>query len=159
MRGQLMRRLGRWTLVSLALGGLVLAVLVNPVPRAEDLLEMATVLVYAGVGVVVTRQRPENAVGWVFLLIAGLLGLVGGSAALVETVQDSGPPAAWWAVLGAWVYSWAWLPLLMLATSFTFLLYPSGVASTRWRWVLHVTVGYTVVQPASAGLWLSGSHR
>jgi hypothetical protein len=54
----------------------------------------------------------------------------------------------WWAVVAAWISSWAWYPLVFLLTTLTLLLFPSGLLSARWRPVLWVStlsaVGITV---------------
>ncbi len=131
-------------MVLVAILGCAVSLFAHQQYTADDVLEPVTVLVYAAVGAVVTRRRPENAIGWVFMQIAALLALVGATGAVLERVLEAGPPAPWWGVASAWIYSWAWLPLLMLATTFTFLLYPTGVASNRWRWVLRLSAGATV---------------
>jgi hypothetical protein len=100
------------------------------------------VLAYTVVGAVVASRRPENPIGWVFLGVGGLTGF--GSMAEVASstgVGDSAPP--WWAVAGAGVASWYWYPLLALMTTFTVLLYPSGLTSPRWRPVLWLAVAST----------------
>jgi hypothetical protein len=50
------------------------------------------------------------------------------------------PPVPWYAVLGAWAQNWLWYPLFGLATTFTVLLYPSGLPSRRWRPVLATAI-------------------
>ena len=144
MRRRSVRRLGWWLLVLVAILGCAVSLLARQHYTADDFLEPITVLVYAAVGAVVTRRRPENAIGWVFMLIAALLALVGATGTVLERALEIGPPLSGWGVVCAWIYSWAWLPLLMLATTFTFLLYPTGIASDRWRWVLRLSVGSTV---------------
>ena len=104
--------------------------------------------IYAIVGAVVSWRRPENPIGWVFLWIGVLTGLAGLSGAGTEIALAEGPPIAWWGVLSAWFDSWFWNPLFVLATVVTFLLYPSGLASPRWRPVLWLTVGATVLATA-----------
>lgn len=101
--------------------------------------------IYAIVGAVVAWRRPENPIGWVFLWIGALTGLAGLSGAGVEIALERGLPIAWWGVLAAWFEAWFWTPLFVLATVVTFLLYPSGLASPRWRPVLWLTVAATAV--------------
>jgi hypothetical protein len=144
MTGPALQRHSRRVLAMVATGGCAGIVVADPTPTPGVMVEMATVLVYAGVGTVITRKRPENAIGWVFMLIAMLLALIGGAGTILDAALEGGPPASWWVVFNAWFYSWAWFPLLMLATTFTFLLYPSGIASSRWRWVLRFAVGVTI---------------
>jgi hypothetical protein len=84
-------------------------------------------------GFVLASRRPENRIGWLFL-VAGLgLGL-GGFAnpyALHALVADPGSLPAGRAF--AWLSNWIWaIPVAMLA--FLFLLFPTGrVRSRRWR--------------------------
>ena len=84
-------------------------------------------------GFVLASRRPENRIGWLFL-VAGLgLGLVGFSNpyALHALVADRGSLPAGRAV--AWLSNWIWvIPTAMLA--FLFLLFPTGqLRSLRWR--------------------------
>jgi hypothetical protein len=153
MRRRSVQRLGWWLLVLLAVGGCAISLLGRQRYTADDVVEPVTVLVYAVVGAVVTRRRPENPIGWVFLLIAALLAMVGTADTVLQRALEDGPPAPWWGVASAWIYSWSWLPLLMLATTFTFLLYPSGPASRRWRWVVRLSVGATVGASALIALY------
>ena len=84
-------------------------------------------------GFVLASRRPENRIGWLFL-VAGLgLGL-GGFAnpyALHALVADPGSLPAGRAF--AWLSNWIWaIPVAALA--FLFLLFPTGrVRSRRWR--------------------------
>jgi hypothetical protein len=84
-------------------------------------------------GFVLASRRPENRIGWLFL-VAGLgLGLGGfaGPYALHALVADPGSVPAGRAL--AWLGNWIWeIPTAMLA--FLFLLFPTGyVRSRRWR--------------------------
>ena len=132
----------RWLFISAFVVGATLRFAVfgwgeNP----EVLLPIAA---YTVVGAVVTARRPENPIGWVFLGVGGLTG-VGG---LSEVLAYSGIGAAnphWWAVAGAGVTAWYWFPLLALMTTFTVLLYPSGLPSRRWRPVLWLAIVSTAM--------------
>jgi hypothetical protein len=84
-------------------------------------------------GFVLASRRPENRIGWIFL-VAGLgLGLVGFSNpyALHALVVDHGTLPAGRAF--GWLSNWIWMvPTAMLA--FLFLLFPTGrLHSRRWR--------------------------
>jgi hypothetical protein len=84
-------------------------------------------------GFVLASRRPENRIGWLFL-VAGLgLGLLGFSDpyALHALVAERGSWPAGRAF--AWLDDWIWVvPVAMLA--FLFLLFPTGsVRSRRWR--------------------------
>ena len=92
-------------------------------------------------GFVLASRRPENRIGWLFL-VAGLgLGLSGFSDAyaLHALVARPGSLPAGWAF--AWLSNWIWIiPVAMLA--FLFLLFPTGyVRSRRWRLAAWFTGG------------------
>jgi hypothetical protein len=84
-------------------------------------------------GFVIASRRPENRIGWVFL-VAGLgLGLTGfssGYAVYALVVHHGSLPAG---RLFAWLSNWVWVvQTAMLA--FLFLLFPTGrLRSRRWR--------------------------
>ena len=140
-----------WVLVVMISGCLTLALVLKRDYTGDDLLFAVWVL-YAPVGAVVARRRPENPIGWVFLLVglsASLLELsvVGVQAALVD-----GPPLEWWGYPSAWAQTGLGFPLIILATTFTFLLYPSGLSSPRWRPVLWLATALAVLSVAFAAL-------
>jgi hypothetical protein len=109
-------------------------------------------------GFVLASRRPENRIGWVFL-VAGLglgLGAFSTPYALRALVADPGSVPAGRAL--AWLGNWIWeIPVAMLA--FLFLLFPTGyVRSRRWlpaAWFVGVafalaTVGLLI---AATGSW------
>jgi hypothetical protein len=109
-------------------------------------------------GFVLASRRPENRIGWLFL-VAGLgLGLGGFSNpyALHALVADPGSLPA--GRTFAWLSNWIWaIPVAMLA--FLFLLFPTGyVRSRRWRpaaWFVGVAFALAAVGMliAAARLW------
>ena len=88
------------------------------------------------VGASIARQRPSNPMGWVFLGIGALAGFLSLAVGLTALGVRASGELPWWAVMAAWVASWAWYPLLFLLTTVTLLLFPSGLLSPRWRPVL-----------------------
>jgi len=91
-------------------------------------------LAFAGVGVVVARRAPRNAIGWLLLgaSLAMTAGTVGPQYAYLDyTIHHGGLPlGAVGVLLGqAWVYAFMLLPLIIL-------LFPDGRAAPRWRWPL-----------------------
>ncbi len=132
MTGTAAQRVAWWVLVLTTLVTVTMSLAVGRGWKKEDLVIIAF-LGYALVGAVITRQRPETGIGWVFLLIGVLTGFAGLSDAGVQASIDAGAPVAWWGVLAAWFNGWFWYPLFMLATTFTFLLFPNGLPSPRWR--------------------------
>ena len=131
-----------WFLVVATLLTLTASLVVGRGFTNEDLVIIAF-LGYACVGAVIAWQRPANAIGWIFLCIGPLTGLAGLADAGIQAAVEGGPPVAWWGVLSAWYASWFWYPLFMLATTFTFLLFPNGLPSRRWRPVLWLAVAAT----------------
>jgi hypothetical protein len=84
-------------------------------------------------GFVLASRRPQNRIGWLFLVAGLTLGLSGFSSqyALGALVAHR---ESWPAGLAfAWLSNWTWvIPIAMLA--FLFLLFPTGyVRSRRWR--------------------------
>jgi hypothetical protein len=105
---------------------------------------------FATMGALVAAHVPRNPIGWIFLAIP----LGGALAGITENVAYQGlvhkPGSIPGALAFAWVYSWAWYPIIGLL-GFVLLLYPTGtVPGPRWRvlaWALGVvlvvmTLGY-----------------
>jgi hypothetical protein len=64
--------------------------------------------------------------------------------------MTGGPPVSTATVLAALFITWMIFPLVLLAATFTFLLYPSGLLSTRWRpvlWLGFVLLGLYALAP------------
>jgi MFS family permease len=106
-------------------------------------------------GFVLASRRPENRIGWLFL-VAGLgLGLGGFSNpyALHALVAEPGSLPA--GRMFAWLSNWIWvIPVAMLA--FLFLLFPTGYArSRRWRRAAWFTGG--VFALAGVGLLIAAT--
>jgi hypothetical protein len=112
-------------------------------------------------GLILAAQRPDNAIGWLFL--AGGLGHAVTAAAFPLIVV--GVAATWpmWvvrAVTTAGVYAWPWSISLFLPLAL--LLFPDGrPPSRRWRWLVWVAIataplfvvdlGAEPVSPVSGG--------
>jgi hypothetical protein len=100
-------------------------------------------------GFVIASRRPENRIGWLFL-VAGLalgLGSFSGQYALHALVADRGSLPA--GRLFAWLGAWLWvIATAMLA--FLFLLFPTGrLRSRRWRPVAWLVGGAFAVTAAA----------
>lgn len=103
---------------------------------------------FGGVGLMLARKRPQNAIGWLFILMGLVEGIWGAGteyAAHAMLVKPGLLPGA--AIVG-WVVSWIWMGAIALA-SFLFLLYPTGrLPSTRWRplaWATAVAFGAGII--------------
>lgn len=90
-------------------------------------------------GLAIATRRAGNIIGWLFLVAALLAAIqaVAVNYAQYAVVADGAPNDL--AQLGSWIDSWIWVPLIILMTTFLFVLFPEGaVAGPRWRWVLRV---------------------
>jgi hypothetical protein len=137
-----------WSLVALSvallLGGIALARTTRAtVPEltygsqaelGNAFLTLATVIAFSVVGAIVASRRPSNTIGWIFCgtgLMVGLNTIAGGYAEY-WLASGSGPRGL--GETAAWVASWAWIPRLVVPTSFLLLLFPDGrPPSPRWR--------------------------
>ena len=151
MIGPRTHRVVWWGLVLMTVVSLALSLAAGRGFKKEDVVIIAF-LGYAVVGAVIARQRPQAGIGWVFLLIGLMTGMAGLSDAGVQASLAAGAPVAWWGVLAAWYSSWFWYPLIMLATTFTFLLFPNGLPSPRWRPVFWAAVVSTATATVYAAL-------
>jgi hypothetical protein len=107
----------------------------------------------ATAGAIISSRLPRNAVGWIFLGIGLLLGLLfaaGAYASLgLDVDQGSFLPGS---RIAAWVGSWIFIPAAFGLPMFLLLLFPDGrFVSKRWRlagWVLGVLVVFATASKA-----------
>jgi hypothetical protein len=101
-------------------------------------------------GFVLASRRPQNRIGWLFLVAGLALGLSSFSSqyALRALAADRGAGPAGLAF--AWLSNWTWvIPIAMLA--FLFLLFPTGhVRSRRWRLAAWLAGGAFALATAGA---------
>jgi hypothetical protein len=136
------------------LGVVLLAAAVPPALIAGDLSagsvvsEALVVLSFGGVGLVVARRQPRNAVGWILLASAVLLAAsnaAGSYAALIYHFGHGGLPLGPVAAL----LDLLWAPAIVLI-ALAILLFPDGtLPSPRWRWVLRSYVAAGACWPVS----------
>jgi uncharacterized protein (UPF0218 family) len=135
MSRQEIQRVCWYALIVVIVALLAVKTFVQPGYGEEDLLFLAY-LVFAPVGAVIAYRRPDNAIGWVFLCV-GLLGsLTALLLSLTERAQAGGLPYGPDVAIPAQFGIALGFPLILLSTAVTFLLYPSGLPSPRWRPVL-----------------------
>jgi hypothetical protein len=136
-----------WVLALLLLPGVILQLSFNwvgptDIPFAVGFI--AVQLCSATAGAIIISRLPGNAVGWIFLAIGVLLGLLLTLGAYAELAIDLGYdslPGGW---IAAWIGSWLFVPAAFGLPMFLLLLFPDGhFISRRWRlvgWLLGVLV-------------------
>ena len=136
-----------WVMVVTAAAGVISAAFTFG--EMENPLLLLPVAAESVVGASVARQRPGNPMGWVFLGIGTLAGMLSLAVGITELAVRTPGHLPWWGFVAAWVSSWVWYPLLFLLTTVTLLLFPSGLLTSRWRPVLWLStlsaVGITLV--------------
>jgi hypothetical protein len=105
----------------------------------------------ATAGAVISSRLPRNAVGWIFLGIGLLLGLLFAAGAYTSLGIDVGQgfflPGS---RIAAWVGSWIFVPAAFGLPMFLLLLFPDGhFVSKRWRLAGWVLGGLVVFATAS----------
>lgn len=149
-RGEIQRV--AWWVLMFAIGAILIATLVTKRQYLVDDLLFVGWFVYVPVGAVVAWRRPGNALGWIFLLV-GLAAGLGALAQVGETLAlERAEPLAWWGFASTWISSWLGFPLLLLSTTFTFLLYPDGLPSARWRPVLWLATALLIFSVTAGAL-------
>ncbi len=108
---------------------------------SQELVLLATIVVFPLVGLLILRQHPRNRVGW---LLEGV-GVVWGTAGLVDVYAAYGLVVAPGSVPGAAVAAalteGAWAPGIASMGTLLVLLFPDGrLPSPRWRAVAWVSV-------------------
>jgi hypothetical protein len=106
----------------------------------------------ATAGAIISSRLPGNAVGWIFLAIGVLIGLLFAAGAYAELAIDRGYdslPGGW---IAAWIGPWIFIPTGFGLPMFLLLLFPDGRFISRgWRlagWVLGATVIFAAASKA-----------
>ena len=146
------RRWLPWALCGVALAEVAACAVFDIVDRAhlhsfDDFQPIGLVigLSFTLLGTLLVLRRPDNRIGWIYLLI-GVMQPVESVAALYyeHNVIAGGAAGGRWA---AWVENWSSLPIFPTGLAlFAFLLFPSGrLPSRRWRPVATAAITLCVV--------------
>jgi hypothetical protein len=146
------RRPLAWALFGLALAGTCACVVLDVLDRSRihsfddaRLTGIVLPLSFGVLGVVIVSRRPENRIGWIYLLIAVLMPVQPVAALYYRrSVITGGLPGADWA---AWLSNWISVFVFPAGLAlFAFLLFPSGrLPGPRWRLVARLAVVVTVI--------------
>ncbi|CAN5893049.1 hypothetical protein BH23ACT5_BH23ACT5_17310 [soil metagenome] len=120
-----------------------------------DLVEGTTLglgfLLYTVVGAFLVGRRPDNIVGWIMVAIGTTAAVGVGLETYAAWVMDRRGVPDPIAILGFWLNSWAWFPLLALFLVYLPLVFPDGrLLSPRWR-IPAVTTALGVAVSAAMG--------
>ncbi|MDQ4127062.1 MAG: hypothetical protein M3151_03780 [Actinomycetota bacterium] len=117
-------------------------------PFLEDSLGVDAVaaVAFPTVGAIIASRRPGNPIGWIFCLVGLSLGIATFAAQYAVYALVTEPGALPAGVLAAWIGTWAWVPGIILGTTFLLLLFPHGrLPSRRWRPVAWISTGATAL--------------
>jgi hypothetical protein len=121
--------------------------------RAEQAINLVSLLGPPLLGGLLAARRPSNPYGWLWAAYGLGWAVVGFTNAYAIYVSASGAGIPWWAGSIAWMGNVAFVPLIGL-TALILLLFPEGrPPSPRWRWVTRA-IGVTVVVTTVAGALL-----
>jgi hypothetical protein len=125
-------------LALLAAAVLVLSQL-NHDPGTSSRAFLLVAVPFAGVGFVVARRQPQNAIGWILLGVAACFLLIsaGRTYSVIDyRIHHGSLPLGWLALS----FTELWTPMFLLMP-LPLLLFPAGrLPSPRWRWSLWVYV-------------------
>src|SRR5215212_7792262 len=132
-----------WLLSLLLLPGVVLEIYFNWGGLGDIPFVVGFVAVQQGcatAGLIISSRLPGNSVGWIFLAIGLLLGLLFAAGAYADLALDMGYDSLPGGPFAAWTGSWIFIPAAYGLPMFLLLLFPDGrFISKRWRlagWVL-----------------------
>ncbi len=107
---------------------------------------------FSVVGALIISHRPENSIGWIFLAVGFLYGLLSAGDEYAIYALLTNPGALPWGAEASWLGQWIWAPGLGLILVFLPLLFPGGhPPSHRWRpvgWLGTLSIGLAVVSSA-----------
>src|SRR5215217_4658854 len=142
--------------VALASASQILALL-NGRTLGEIFITFAILTVsFSVVGALITSQRSENPIGWIFLAVGFFYGLLTAGEEYAIYALLTNPGSLPLGAEASWLMQWIWAPGLGLILVFLPLLFPDGrPPSRRWRpvaWLGGLSIGLISVL-ASILLW------
>jgi hypothetical protein len=147
-----------WVLALLLLPGVILQLSLNWVGPTDIPFAIGFIAVQLGcatAGAIISSRLPGNAVGWIFLAIGVLLGLLFAAGAYAALAIDMGAPlpGGW---IAAWIGTWIFIPAAFGLPMFLLLLFPDGrFMSKRW-WLVGWILGVLVVFAATSKAFVPG---
>jgi hypothetical protein len=107
---------------------------------------------FSVVGALIASHRPENPIGWIFLVEGFCYGLLSAADEYAIYALLTNPGALPLGAEASWLGQWIWAPGLGLSLVFLPLLFPDGhPPSHRWRpvgWLGGLSIGLAVVSSA-----------
>jgi hypothetical protein len=111
---------------------------------------------FSAVGGLIASQRPDNPIGWLFLMVGLSQGFDSFDTQYGRYALVTNPGSLPGGPFMVWMASWTFVPGLGLAATLTLLLFPTGrLPSPRWRWVpwaVAAAIALMIVPPAVV-LW------
>jgi hypothetical protein len=156
----------RWQIVAARLAWPLLLVVLSlwfasrimaPPPPGLEYLDPApwhlAMAAYGVIGCIILTRRPDNLVGWLFLVVGVFDPL--SAAVRAVAIADPGGAREGAALVATWLQAWIWAPSLASLALLTWV-FPTGrPLAGRWRWGVVVVLGSTAILLVAApiALW------
>lgn len=111
------------------------------------------VLSMSTAGALVASRQPANAIGWIFLGVAGLWALSSLGTGYAEYVHARAMAVSRLVQAADWIGAWLFVPAIYVPVTFLLLLFPNGrLPSRRWRPAAAVSLAGVIGIAASSAL-------